>query len=88
MTAPRPKGLHGQVVAGVIYGRAKGSAWAFHPDGANHPDLLELRERLKQRGYRLVPAPADLAAFASPSTPPVALLLAQRCLAPREDVAA
>ena len=86
MTAPR--GLHGQITAGVIYGKAKGSAWAFHPDGPGHPDLLGLKDRLKRRGFRLVPAPEDLAAFAARDTPPVALLLAQRCLAPREDVAA
>jgi hypothetical protein len=67
----------------VIYGRAEGVAWAFHPAGPAVPALLGLQRRLEARGYRLVGPGLGagwLDQFAAPDTPGPARTVAREFL--------
>ncbi len=61
----------------VVYGRTPRTAWIFNPGEPDHEALLALKRRLLARGYRLVPPPLDLQAFAAADTPASAWELAR-----------
>lgn len=50
------------VAATVLYGPDH-TAVVLHPAGEEHENAVATRERLKARGYTVVPLPRDLAPF-------------------------